>query len=250
MKIKLVFLIFCSVLSFSNLIAQKDNNKITIYGTVLNADREPIENAIVMIDGVKTRTVTDSKGNYKVKVAPTTTKIGIFTFGYGLQEEDIYGRGRINFNFENQPSWKLHGRDGGISVLGNQKIPVGEESVEVGYAHMKRKDITTDISFIDGTNKKYASYSSIAEMIWREVSGVRVLGLPGHYTIVLQGSGDLFGFASPLIVIDGMPGGSINDIQPSSVASISVLKGTAAAIYGCRGYGGAIIIKTKTYDEY
>jgi len=250
MKIKLVFLIFCSVLSFSNLIAQKDNNKITIYGTVLNADREPIENAIVMIDGVKTRTVTDSKGNYKVKVAPTTTKIGIFTFGYGLQEEDIYGRGRINFNFENQPSWKLHGRDGGISVLGNQKIPVGEESVEVGYAHMKRKDITTDISFIDGTNKKYASYSSIAEMIWREVSGVRVIGLPGNYTIILQGSGDLFGFVSPLIVIDGMPGGSINDIQPSSVASISVLKGTAAAIYGCRGYGGAIIIKTKTYDEY
>ena len=250
MKIKLVFLIFCSVLSFSNLIAQKDNNKITIYGTVLNADREPIENAIVMIDGVKTRTITDSKGNYKVKVAPTTTKIGIFTFGYGLQEEDIYGRGRINFNFENQPSWKLHGRDGGISVLGNQKIPVGEESVEVGYAHMKRKDITTDISFIDGTNKKYASYSSIAEMIWREVSGVRVIGLPGNYTIILQGSGDLFGFVSPLIVIDGMPGGSINDIQPSSVASISVLKGTAAAIYGCRGYGGAIIIKTKTYDEY
>jgi TonB-dependent SusC/RagA subfamily outer membrane receptor len=81
-------------------------------------------------------------------------------------------------------------------------------------------------------------------MIRREVSGVRVLGLPGNYRIILQDSGE------PLIVIDGMPCGSINVIQPSSVASISVLKGTAAAIYGVRAFGGAIIIKTKTYDEY
>jgi TonB-dependent SusC/RagA subfamily outer membrane receptor len=222
---------------------------MTIKGTVLNAEKEPIENAIVMIDGIKTRSTTDSKGIFKIRVALTAIKLGIFTFGYGLQEEDIYGRSRIDFNFENQPSWKLHPREGGISVLGSNKIPVGEESVDVGYAHMKRKDITTDISFIDGSNKKYASYSSIAEMIWREVSGVRVIGTPGNYRIILQGSGDLFGSVGPLIIIDGMPGGSINDIQPSSVASISVLKGTAAAIYGSRGYGGAIIIKTKTYDE-
>jgi TonB-dependent starch-binding outer membrane protein SusC len=232
-----------STLFLSSLSAQTDDTRITIKGTVLNANKEPIDNAIVMIDGIKTRTITDYKGNYKIKVATGATKIGIFTFGYGLQEEDIYGRSRINFSFENQPSWKLHPREGGLSVLGNNKVPVGEESVDVGYVHMKRKDITTDINFIDGANKKYASYSSIAEMIWREVSGVRVLGLPGNYRIILQDSGE------PLIVIDGMPGGSINDIQPSSVASISVLKGTAAAIYGVRAFGGAIIIKTKTYDE-
>jgi TonB-dependent starch-binding outer membrane protein SusC len=246
MKIKLVFLIFCTSLSFSIVVAQKDNDKITINGTVLNADREPIENAIVMIDGVKTRTVTDSKGNYKIKVESKTIKIGIFTFGYGLQEENIYGRSRINFNFENQPSWKLHGREGGISVLGTNKVPVGEESVEVGYAHMKRKDITTDISFIDGTNKKYASYSSVREMILREVSGVRQVG----NGIIIQNAGNLFGAVSPLIIIDGVAGGTLDDVQPISVASISVLKGTAAAIYGSRGYGGAILIKTKTYDEY
>ncbi|MGC1390474.1 MAG: TonB-dependent receptor plug domain-containing protein [Bacteroidales bacterium] len=250
MKIKLVFLIFFSILSVSSLIAQKDDNKIAIKGTVLNADKEPVVNAIVMIDGIKTRTITDSKGNFRITVAPTATRIGIFTFGYGLHEEDIYGRTRINFNFENPPSWILHGRDEGISVLGSRKIASGEESVDVGYAHMKKKDITTDISFIDGTDKKYASYSSIAEMIWREVSGVRVLGTPGNYIIIIQGSGNLLGNVPPLIVIDGMPGGSINDIQPSSVASISVLKGTAATIYGSRGYGGAILIRTKTYDEY
>jgi TonB-dependent SusC/RagA subfamily outer membrane receptor len=248
MKTILVSLII-STLFLSSLSAQTDDSRITIKGTVLNANKEPIGNAVVMIDGIKTRTITDFKGNYKIKVATAATKIGIFTFGYGLQEEDIYGRSRINFSFENQPSWKLHPREGGISVLGSNKISVGEESVDVGYAHMKRKVITTDISFIDGRNKKFASYSSIAEMIWREVSGVRVIGTPGNYRIILQGSADLFGSVGPLIVIDGMPGGSINDIQPSSVESISVLKGTAAAIYGSRGYGGAILIKTKTYDE-
>jgi TonB-dependent starch-binding outer membrane protein SusC len=245
MKTKLVFLIFFSILSSGRVIGQKDNDKITINGTVLNADREPIENAIVMIDGLRTRTMTDSKGNFKIRVASTAVKIGIFTFGYGLKEEDIYGRNRINFNFENQPSWMLHGRDGGISVLGRNKVPVGEESVDVGYAHMKRKDITTDIDFIDGTNKKYASYGSVREMILREVSGVRQLG----NNIIIQNAGNLFGAVGPLIIIDGIAGGNLDEVQPIEVASISVLKGTAAAIYGSRGYGGAIIIKTKTYDE-
>jgi outer membrane receptor protein involved in Fe transport len=53
-----------------------------------------------------------------------------------------------------------------------------------------------------------------------------------------------------LIIIDGIAGGTLDDVQPISVASISVLKGTTAVIYGSKGYGGAIIIKTKTYDEY
>jgi iron complex outermembrane receptor protein len=174
------------------------------------------------------------------------SRIGIFTFGYGINEETINGRTEINFNFNTVPYQKLHDRSSGILIDNVRTIPSGEESVDVGYAHIKKKYITTGISFIDGTNKKYASYSSVTEMILREVSGVRRMG----NGIIIQGAANLFGSVGPLIVIDGTFGGSLDDIPPSSVASISVLKGTAAAIYGSRGYGGAILIKTKTYDEY
>jgi TonB-dependent SusC/RagA subfamily outer membrane receptor len=250
MRFKLVFLILFSVLVINCITAQKDDKKITITGTVLDANKEPIVNAIVLIDDQKTSSVTDSKGNYKIRVEPAVTRIGIFTFNCGVWEESIIGRTHINFNFKTVQSQKRYNRSSGITLPDSRKITSGEESVDIGYANTKKKYLTTDISFIDGTNKKYASYSSVTEMIRREVSGVRVLGTEGSYTIIIQESDDLLGTVPPLIVIDGMPGGSINDIPPSSVASISVLKGTAAAIYGSRGYGGAIIIKTKSYDEY
>ncbi len=246
MKTKLFFLILLSGFCFNGITAQEKSQKITIRGTVLNAEKEPIVSAIVMIDGKKTKTITDSKGDYKIRVVPTASKIGIFTFGYGIQEENINARSLINFKFENQPSWILHGSGGGISVLSSRKNSSGEEPVNVGYAHLKKKDVTTDIDFIDGTDKKYASYNSVIEMILRGVSGVRRQG----NGIVLQNSANLFGAVSPLIIVDGMTGWSLNDIQPAEVKSISVLKGTAAAIYGSRGYGGVIIIETKTYDEY
>jgi TonB-dependent SusC/RagA subfamily outer membrane receptor len=81
-------------------------------------------------------------------------------------------------------------------------------------------------------------------MIIREVSGVR------RYKggIIIQESANLFGSVPPLILIDGMPG-NLGEVAPFEIKSIAVLKGNSAAIFGSRGYGGAIIIRTKTYDE-
>ena len=70
MKIKILFFLMLSVLCFYTISAQKSNKKITITGTVLDAARGPIQNAIVMIDGAKTNSLTDDKGNYKIKVKP------------------------------------------------------------------------------------------------------------------------------------------------------------------------------------
>src|SRR5664280_51045 len=99
MKIKLFFLIVLSFLSINSISAQ--NKKITITGTVLDASKKPIVNAIIMIDDKKTNSVTDDKGNYRIKVRPPVSKIGVFTFGYGTAEVEINGRTRIDFNFEN-----------------------------------------------------------------------------------------------------------------------------------------------------
>lgn len=234
MKIKLIFIILLSAFCINSVNAQKNNKKITITGNVLNAAREPIANAIIMIDDQKTNSLTDSKGNYKIKVKPTASKIGIFTFGHGTAEEVINGRTQINFNF------------GTVATEpADQTIAPGEQGVNTGYGLVKQKNLTTDVHKIDGTNKKYASYNTISEMIRREVSGVRISGS----SVIIQGSADFYGDVPALIVVDGNSSYSLPDISPVYVKSIEVLKGTAAAIYGSRGYGGVIIIKTKIQNE-
>jgi len=235
MKIKLFLLILLSALCITAVNAQKNNKKITISGTVLDASKKPIVNAIIMIDGQKTNSVTDENGNYKIKVKPPVTKIGIFTFGHGTAEEEISGRTQIDFNFGNSSSQKP----------ADQTTAPGEQGVNTGYGVVKKKNLTTDVDKIDGTNKKYASYSNIADMIQREVPGCRI----NMGSVIIQDSKDLLGSLPALIIVDGVYMDALPDIPPTSVKSIEVLKGTAAAIYGSRGSGGAIIIKTKLTQE-
>jgi TonB-dependent SusC/RagA subfamily outer membrane receptor len=232
MRIKIFFLILLSVLCLNSVTAQKNSKRMTITGSVVDVARRPIVNAIIMIDNKKTNSMTDSKGTYKIKVKRNASKIGIFTFGNGIIEEEINGRTRINFNF----------RTGAFQQLPDQNIAPGEDAINVGYKYVKKKNLTYSVSKIDGTNKKYASYSSIYDMIQREVAGVQVNGT----TIVIQDSKNLLGYVPPLFIVDGIYVDTIEDIRPSVVESIEVLKGASAAIYGSRGYGGAILIKTKT----
>jgi TonB-dependent SusC/RagA subfamily outer membrane receptor len=234
MRTKLFVLILLSVLYINSISAQNNNKKITITGTVLDVAKSPIVNAIVMIDGQKTNSVTDSKGNFKIKVKGSALKIGIFTFGNGIIEEDIAGRTRINLNFGTMATQQL-----------DQNIAPGEEGVDIGYGYAKKKNLTNQVSQIDGTNKKYASYSTIYDMIQREVSGVRISG----GDIIIQDSKNLWGSIPALIVVDGVYVQSIGDISPTSVKSIEVLKGSSAAIYGSRGFGGVILIKTKIEND-
>ncbi len=234
MKTKLVILIMLSFLCVSTISAQKNNKKVTIYGTVLDADSVPIPNAMIMIDGQKTNAVTNSKGEYKVKVKPTAQRIGIFTFGSGIREEEINGRENINIGFSSSSKQS-----------NTAKSDDGEQGIQVGYGTMKKKNVTNQINSIDGTKKDYSSYSSIYDMIQRQVTGVRINGS----SIIIQGSKDLFGDVPALLVVDGVPVQTLDGISPTQVKSIEVLKNNAAAIYGSRASGGVILIKTKKEVE-
>ena len=238
MKIKVLVIILLSIISVNSMNAQKSNKKITISGTVLNSSRQPIVNAIVMIDGEKTNSLTDAQGKFKVKVKSNATKIGIFTFGSGIKEEEISGRTEINFNFGVSASQLQQSTD--------QAVAPGQQGVNTGYGMVKEKNLTTTVDKIDGTDKKYASYHSLKDMIERKVSGVKI---NGNGEVIIQDSKDLFGAVIALIVVDGVSMDALPDISPTVVKSIEVLKGSAAAIYGSRGYGGVIVIKTKVQNE-
>jgi len=235
MRIKIFLLILLPLLFTGSITAQKSSNKITITGTVLDRNENPVVSAMIMVDGVKTSSMTDSKGAYKIKVKRNTVKIGILSLISGFIEESIEGRTEINFKFStsavNQPP--------------DQTVVKGEEAVNTGYNYVKKKDMTSPGNRIDGTDRKYASYSSVSEMIIRENSGIKYTG-SGY---IIQDSKDFFGSVPALLVVDGVYVDNFDGISPSSVESITVLKGSSASIYGSRGYGGAIVLKTKIENK-
>ena len=235
MKAKVLLVILLSVFSFSIMEGQKKNPKITIAGTVVDAWQKPVPNAIIMIDGKNTSSMTDSEGNFKIKVKQNANMIGVISFANGIIEEAIDGRTEIHFSYAGEAIPRLQDKD----------IPQGEQGVNTGYDFKKNKDLTTPVKNIDGTDPKYRSYTSVYEMITREESGVRVNGS----SIIIQGTENFFGEVPALLIVDGVPVGDFNGITPSEVESISVLKGSSAAIYGTRGYGGAVVLTTKKENK-
>lgn len=222
-------------LSLSSISAQKNSTKITLTGTVTDAFQNPVLNAMVMIDGQKTSSMTDSHGKYKIKVNRNAKMIGIVSFGNGLIEDQINGRAEINFKYS---------KAGSMQQM-DQVIPQGDEKVNTGYNYQKKKDIASPGDHINGTQKKYASYNSVSEIILREFSGVK-LGTSGF---IIQDSKDFQGSVPALLIVNGVPVDSFEGISPSSVESIDILKGPSAAIYGSRGYGGVIILKTRIKND-
>ena len=228
MKPGYIFLSVLSLLVFNPSFGQKPLKKLTISGVVKDTNLKPISGAIIFIDYQKTNIVTDEMGFYKIKVSSKARLISVLTLTNGVSEVEIGEKTKIDFSLNASPSSNQ-------AVVEN---PSKEEIVNVGYGTMKKKDLSTSVGKIDVTNKKYASYNSIYDMIRGEIPGVQVNGR----NIVIQGPTSLTLSNDPLFVVDGMVVGSIDDISPRMVKSIDILKGASASIYGSRGANGVILI--------
>jgi len=227
MRTRILFCLILIMISFSFSSAQKPGKKVTITGHVVDGTQAYVANAMVMIDGKKTDKFTNAKGYFKIKVTPGNKTIGILTTTNGSVEEPLDGRNTINFTFQ-----------GSVAPQPGKADP-GDETVDIGYGSVRKKSMTGSVSKIDGTNPKYASYRNIYDMLRGEVPGVQVSGT----SIRIQGASSLMLSTEPLFVVDGMVVNSIADIQPYTVKSIEILKGSSASIYGSRGANGVILIK-------
>ena len=213
---------------------QNTGRKIIITGKVVDGTSAPVANAIIMIDGEKTDYLTDRDGSYKIKVGKENTKIGVFTSPDRMIEEVLDGRNVINFKFT-----------GSVPEQYKGKRDIDNEVVDVGYRNAKKKTLTSPVGEIKGTKSKYASYNSIYDMIRGEVPGVAVNGT----SIMIRSTTTVNGNTEPMFVVDGVPVNTIDNIQPIDVRSISILKGSSAAVYGSRGSNGVIIINLLHGDD-
>lgn len=137
-------------------------------------------------------------------------------------------------------------------IVMNRNDKALNEVVVVGYGTVKRKDVTGSVSSISAGTIESVPVPSVEAALQGRASGVQVLnndGSPGaNITVLIRGVGSLASFGNgPLYVVDGYPiQGGINNINPSDIASIDVLKdASATAIYGIRAANGVVIVTTK-----
>ena len=226
MKRGIVFLMILMVPLSCNLFAQKQVKRYFITGQVVDLNDKPVTGAIVLVDNKNTQVVTDEKGMYKVRVKTNATTIAVFKPANGQQDEEIKGRTVVNFKLIRE-----------ASVHKTEEIDKPEnEKVNIGYGYAAKKDLSTSGSKIDVQNNKNAAYQTIYEMLQKDPS-VQVNG----NKIVIRGVNSI-NSTDPLFVVDGMVVSSIDDISPSTVKSIVILKGSEASIYGSRGANGVIMI--------
>ena len=124
------------------------------------------------------------------------------------------------------------------------------EVVVVGYGSVKKSDLTGSVASVSNTTLLRGGKTNSAGALQGELSGVTITrsnNKPGGgYDIKIRGINSITASSSPLIVIDGVPGGNLDFVNPDDIEKIDVLKdASATAIYGSSGANGVIIVTTK-----
>jgi len=122
--------------------------------------------------------------------------------------------------------------------------------LSVGYGSQKKVNVIGSIAAVDSKKLESRTAPSVSNMLTGQLSGVTITqssGNPGQDqgTIRVRGVGSFGATPDPLVLVDGLPG-SLNDLNPADIESISILKdASSAAIYGSRAANGVVLVKTK-----
>lgn len=221
------YLILLSLLIFSlSLSAQR-----TITGKVIDAEGEPLIGVNIIVQGTSSGTVTDFEGNFKLDI-PDDAKQLVFSYtGYTNQEVDIDNQSTFNVTLEES-----------ASLL--------DEIVVVGYGTQKKRDLTGAVVSVQAEDFVKGANTSALQLLDGKAAGVQINqsnSAPGGAAeIKIRGVNSINSSNQVLIVVDGLPGGSVTALSPDDIESIEILKdASASAIYGSRAANGVVLITTK-----
>lgn len=205
---------------------------ITVTGTITDPTGMPLPGASVQEKGTTNGVVTDFDGVYSIKVASAQSILVVSYVGMTKQEVAVSADAPVNITMQAEAE--------NLS-----------EVVLIGYGSQQRKAVSTAVTKVDTEDFNQGVVQSPLELIQGKVAGLQITRAGGNNpnggtAIQLRGVTSITGSTSPLIVIDGIPGGNLDLIQQNDIESFNVLKdGAAAAIYGTRGTNGVILITTK-----
>lgn len=228
MNTKFFLIILFSVFSFA--VSSGQAKKVQITGKITDAAQNPVAGVTIFVDNQRTGKETGKKGTYKIKIPADSKKISVIAATGEVAESPLNGQKEINFSLPVSFS----------AVKKNINKPVAdpsqEEEINMGYGSIKKSSVTSPVTKIDNTNQRFV-YKDIYEML-RGKPGVQVSGK----SIKIQGATSFMAGTEPLLVVDGSVVSTIDDIIPTNVKSIEILKGSSASIYGSRGANGVILI--------
>jgi TonB-dependent SusC/RagA subfamily outer membrane receptor len=248
MKKVLLALSFLMVFGLGSLLAQAQ----TISGTVTGSEtEEPVPGVSVFVKGTTIGTVTNVDGAYSLNV-PDGSETLVFSFiGMQTQEITIAGQTTIDVSMVDEA---IAMDEVVVTALG-----ISREKKSLGYASQD----------VDAEELTAANNASPISALAGKVAGVQISGsnFAGSQNVLIRGASSLTGNNQPLYVVDGVPldnqnfnstetqdggggvdfGSMVNDLNSYDVASVNVLKGSAAsALYGSRGQNGVMMITTKS----
>lgn len=120
-----------------------------------------------------------------------------------------------------------------------------QDSVNVGYGYVKRKNLVNSVSKVPMENDQNMSYNDIGEYLMGRVPGLTVIKTGTTYKYIIRGLGSINSQTDPLFIVDGVEVMDISYLNPRDVKSVEVLKDSSASIYGTRGACGVILITTR-----
>ena len=227
---------FSSVADERNLVVE-NQDAFTVSGQVLDGEsREPLMGATVVLKGTTVGTATDIDGKFILNLDDGN---GILVFSYlGYKSMEVSINNRTIINCELLPT--------ALRAL--------EEVVVVGYGVQKKANLVGSVTTLDGADISAIPATSVTNALAGRMPGVVSMqknGEPGNLgsNLMVRGRTTLGDNTGPLVIIDGIQGRSMNEIDPNDVASISVLKDASAAIYGASAANGVILITTKSGEK-
>ena len=207
--------------------------EINVSGTVIDySNGEPVPYASVHLEGTMTGTSTDGDGNYSIRL-PHGGNLVFSSIGYITVKEAVNTSMVLNIVLEPDTEHL-------------------EETIVVAYGTATKSSFTGSASMIGAETIESRVSTDVTAALAGTTPGVQIISSSGDPaagggTIRIRGIGSMSASNSPLYIVDGMPyDGSIADINPADVESMSILKdASASAIYGARGANGVVLITTK-----
>ena len=203
----------------------------TIKGKVTSAAEGALPGVNILVQGTLAGTISDAQGNYTIAV-PGPEAVLVFSFiSYTSQSITV-------------------GTQSTVNVVLAPAMSSLNEVVVVGYGTQKKREVTSSITSVKSDEFNKGNVGSPVQLIQGKVAGLSISkaggDVNGGYDIRLRGLSTIGANTGPLVVIDGIIGGSLSNVDPNDIESINVLKdGSAAAIYGTRGSSGVILVATK-----
>ncbi|MGN0189471.1 MAG: SusC/RagA family TonB-linked outer membrane protein [Candidatus Cryptobacteroides sp.] len=206
----------------------------TLTGKITDVTGEPLAGASVLVEGTSNGAGADADGNYSI-----TAKEGdVLCFSFiGFTDKKI--------RLANQSV---------LNVMLNEDNFSLEETVVIAYGTLEKKQVTSSITSLKADDLTAGlGGSTIATALVGKIPGLTISGTSSpnsENNFQLRGVASVNADKSPLVVIDGIPGGDFRALNTEDIESIDVLKdASAGAIYGTRAAGGVILVTTKKARE-